>query len=164
MENAAEDVTLTGNYFCTADAGISISMPQPKTLRRLSITENTFFRLGHWLRWNATQAEGQDIEIARNLVLEAEGVQFPGDADLPRFASWFRDNVWELPELQTMTDRAEAGQLATLQTHVNMASRDSTHPDFLQTADSTLPGAPGGRPSLRNPTRGSEQRPPRSAP
>lgn len=141
LENAAEDVSLVGNWFCTASAGISISMPRRDALRRLSITRNTFFSLSHWLRWNSTDPLGQEVEIGRNLVLETDGVQFPAGADVPRFASWFRDNVWEFPANDALNERAEAQQLATLQAHVEVASRDPTHRAFLQVANPKLPGA-----------------------
>lgn len=145
LENAAEDVCLAGNWFCTASAGVSISMPRRDALRRLSITGNTFFSLSHWLRWNSTDPLGQEVEIARNLVLETDGVQFPAGADVPRFASWFRDNVWEFPANEALNDRAEAQQLATLQARVEVASRDPARHEFLQVADPKLPGA--ARPS-----------------
>ena len=146
LENAAEDIALTGNHFCTGDAGISISMPQPHTLQRLAVVQNTFFQLGHWLRWNATQAEGQQVDIARNLVIEADGVQCPGDGDLARFASWFRGNVWEIPDGGQPNDLAEAERFALVRPRVQVASRDPAHPDFLRTDDPALPGAPADGP------------------
>jgi serine/threonine protein kinase len=136
LENSVRDVHVSGNLFIQGKRGISLELSVPKQSQRLTIANNSFFRVPEWLGFTESSFDQADITIANNLIVQSKEIQL-GRQDLTGVAGlWFRNNWWEpAPD----ADLRHVRLVAELKADMKLLSRDPASPDFLRPASDTMP-------------------------
>jgi hypothetical protein len=129
---AVHDIRVHGCLFLGGTHGVYLDRLAGSS-RNLDIDHNTFFRTEHWVRSVDCDPDLDAITITANALLEINAFDATG---APLTAC--RDGGWTLTDnLAEGSPTAVGHKLVTLQTRLEVASRDVTSPDFLR----PLPGS-----------------------
>jgi serine/threonine protein kinase len=130
LEGEFRDVIISENIFTDGRYGLILNLTDSDPAADVLIRNNTFFGLKYWIYLHDSRTDLTNLSIARNLILDCEGVH-PSSHDLadvgPR---WFHDNVW-----RTSTTGVGVDSVARVVPVVPLVSTDLDSPDYLRPAD-----------------------------
>jgi hypothetical protein len=130
MGDDIHDVVVSGCVFADGGNGLVLNLTNAKPVADVAIRNNTLFGLRSWISLGDSRPELQSFTIARNLIVDCDGM-YASQHDLavvgPR---WFRDNVWG-------GARGVPGAefVARMVDEVRLLSFDSSNPDYLRPED-----------------------------
>ena len=131
LENAAEDVEVTGNLFLAQAGGpdgVTLLRTKSQTLSDIRIANNTFYNVRDWIAFTESSTDQPKITIQRNLVLDENGWSEQSLSAATEVRRWFSENWWDgAPGPRELGDLFE-GRIG----EIHLLSREPDSPEFLR--------------------------------
>jgi hypothetical protein len=130
LENEIHDVTVSECILTDAQFGLTLDITDADPAANVMIRNNTFFGLNFWLNLGHSRGDLKLLSVARNLIVDCDGVLSEGHDLSVVGPSWFEGNVWRAGR-----GVAGAGFVARMVDDVPLLSLDPEDPNYLRPAD-----------------------------